>query len=106
MVASETTELTLVGCFWRYCDYLITAKHVANVVHNGLADVYLVGTEVTKRGSTLLNMRNVQMVERELFDLDNNVFSCETLDVFATKLSTQLWAKLRMTKAGTKKPSL
>lgn len=45
MIAREGADLEKIGCFWRDRDFLVTAKHVANEVANGLAEIYLVGTK-------------------------------------------------------------
>jgi hypothetical protein len=105
MVANETTELTLVGCFFRYHDFLVTAAHVASQVHIGQADVYLVGTETNHRGTVLLNLKRPVSVDKELFDIDENNFRCETLDVFVKRLPAKMWSALGITMVNVKKPS-
>jgi len=104
MVSTELTELKVVGCFWRYEDFLVTALHVANAVWSGTADVYLTGTVEGKRGVCKLNPK-VYRVKHELFDPDQNLFRKE-LDVFVIPLSAAIWASVAVTKASVKKDSV
>jgi hypothetical protein len=101
LVATENTELTLVGCFWRYGDYFVTAKHVANAVSSGIADVYLTGVAEARRGTWRLDMANVMRVDKELFTLENNEFNLE-YDIFAVKFKPALWSKLKISQVSTK----
>lgn len=103
MVANEDTELMAVGCFFRYKDWLVTAKHVANQVSSGLADVYLAPPEVTSRGSTKLNLKQVVHVDKSRFELDENLFSNQSLDVFVMKLTAKEWTKLNLNTVHLKK---
>jgi len=103
MVANENTELMAVGCFFRYKDWLVTAKHVANQVSSGLADVYLVPPEVTSRGSTKLNLKQVVHVEKSRFELDENLFTNQSLDVFVMKLTAKEWTRLNLNAVHLKK---
>ena len=104
MVLTDYSELTLVGCFWRFGDWLITAKHVANSVSTGLADVYLAGVNEDSKGTSRLNKSAVR-VDKGLFDIDSNLYDRE-IDVFVTRLDKKTWAKLGVKAASIKKDSL
>lgn len=106
IVASDEVEACLFGLFWRYGDYLITAKHVAARLWDTPAYVFLkVGTP-NKRDVIQLESRNMIRVDTNLFDLDNNKFSCDTLDVFAVKLDPKLWSRIGLTAARVNKSSM
>jgi len=100
-VAGETTELTRVGCFFRYENYLITAKHVANQISCGLAGVYLTGPVEAKRGNFKANLTNVKKIDKELFNLENNRFKL-SMDVFAIELDPKMWSQLGLNKVSTR----
>jgi hypothetical protein len=105
MVLFRDSELTMVGCFFRYGDYLVTAKHVANQINAGIADVYLAGVVETRSGTFSINKTRPVLVSRELFDLDRNEFTSESLDVFARKLDVTTWGIVGIQKVSVKKPS-
>jgi len=105
-VASNNSELSIIACYWRYEDYLVTAKHVANAISSGVSEVYLLGQKKNARGITIIDTGNAQRVERDIFFIENNKFHCDTLDVFAVDIGTHLWSKLKITKSSVRKPSL
>jgi len=105
IMVAENSELSLLGCFWRYEDMLITADHVANKIRSIAAEIYLVGYD-TRRGAARLNTRNLLNIAHEKFDVEKNIFQCETLDVFVMKLQTEEWAKLGISKSSVKRGSL
>jgi V8-like Glu-specific endopeptidase len=104
MVATDETELSLVGCFFRYEDYLITALHVANTITNGLANCYLSGVKEDKKGRCYINNLGAMLVKTKLFDVDSNDYSGPH-DVYAIQLDKTMWAKLQVTKVSIKKGS-
>lgn len=105
MVVFEGSELRLIGCFFRYRNYMVTARHVANLVQAGVSEVYLVGVEKTPRGTVFLKTSKPYHVDPELFDLDQNEFTCESLDVYARKLGASAWGAVGLQQVSTKKPS-
>ncbi len=101
LVATEGVELSVVGCFWRYGQYLITAKHVANAVSAGIADVYLANHFEGKRGVRRLDLNNVKKIDKEFFDIETNSFT-RPFDVFAKQLPDKYWSALAIGNSSTK----
>jgi hypothetical protein len=93
MVATEDTELTIVGCFFRIGDYLITANHVANAVSAGVADVYLVHHKEGRRGTRNLDLTNVVKMDKGSFELEHNCIKGKE-DAYATLLSQRMWSRI------------
>jgi len=101
LVATEGTELTVVGCFFRLGEFLITAKHVANAVNSGIADVYLANIKEGKRGLFRINSEKVYKIGRQYFDIETNQFDKE-FDVFAKKLLPKIWSQVGVNVSSTK----
>lgn len=106
VVAKEDVDPCVLGMFWRYGDYLITAKHVANWVSDSPCYVYLKVGSPNKNDIVQLDAKNMVRVENEDFDLDKNLFNCDSLDVFAMKLSTKKWAQIGLQAARCRKGSM
>jgi hypothetical protein len=102
LVCTDDTELTLVGCFFRVKNYLVTAKHVANAVFSGTADVYLAGCKEGRKGN--FGVGKSHKVDREVFDIDSNAFKLEA-DVFVVELPDSKWSKMGVTAVSHKKRS-
>lgn len=101
LVKTEGVELTVVGCFWRLGDHLITAKHVANAVSSGIAEVFLGNHKEGKRGLRRLDLENVYKVEKSFFDIEENEYP-KVHDVFARKLSAKQWSQIGICESSTK----
>lgn len=103
MVCNESVELTVAGCFWRFEDYLITARHNAQIVDMGTADVYLVGFD--KEGKVCkVDPKKIYKVEDGFFSDESNLFAGE-LDVFARRVPKGVWTKTQVHTSKTKKNS-
>jgi hypothetical protein len=86
LISSSTTELAVLGCFFRIDDYLITAKHVANAAFSSISDVYLTNT-VTSRGKSSYKVNlGAWPAPKALFDIDDNDVKTD-LDLFVKKLT-------------------
>jgi hypothetical protein len=92
LVATEKTEAAVLGCFWRYGDWLITASHVANAASAGVANVYLASPEKGTRDIYRLR-KNVFPVAADFFNLEGSEVKRE-IDVFVRKLSKSDWATI------------
>jgi len=101
LVRTEGVELTVVGCFWRLGDHLITAKHVANAVSSGIAEVFLGNHKESKRGLRRLDLENVYTVEKNFFDIEENEYP-KVHDVFARKLSAKQWSQIGICESSVK----
>jgi hypothetical protein len=101
LVATEHTELHVLGCFFRYEDYLVTAGHIANNISSSAANVYLASFVEIKNSGTWRVDKRCQKIENDVFDLDNNLY-CHDADVFVTSLNPRVWAKVGVTKVKVK----
>ncbi len=101
MVSVNNSDLKVIGCFWRYGDYIITAAHVANAISSGIADVYL-AKHTEKKSVRRLDTKSLVKIDRECFALDNNEFPYECYDVFAVKLARAYWSRIGIKAVSTK----
>lgn len=101
LVATEHTELTVLGCYFRYEDYLVTAGHVANNISSSAANVYLASFVEIKNSGTWRVDRRCSKVSNDMFDLDNNLYMHDA-DVFVARLDPKVWAKIGITKVKVK----
>ncbi len=97
-------KVSIVGCFWRHGNYLITAKHVANTVNCGVAPIYLVPPETAKSGGKTVLRKKVVKLEDDWFSDENNACKCE-LDIFCRKMTVDQWSSLSMSQLSVKKNS-
>jgi len=103
LLASEESELSVVGCFFRIDNYLVTAKHVANAVSSGSASVFLTNI-VGDTKQCKVNQR-ARGIDKSRFEIDNNLIVRE-MDVFAIELTRKEWSQLGITSVSTKKQSM
>jgi len=101
LVATEHTELTVLGCFFRYEEFLVTAGHVANNISSSAANVYLASFVEIKNSGTWRVDKRCCKVSNDMFDLDNNLYVHDA-DVFVVKLNPKVWAKVGITKVKVK----
>lgn len=93
LMADEKAGLILIGCFFRYKEYMLTARHIALRISAGMADIYLSTCEMRKDKHVLKNKPVV--IPKELFELDRNVYDLEH-DVFAVKLPKDTWSRISL----------
>lgn len=104
LVSTESVELHVFGVFWRYEDYFVTARHVANGLDSGNANIFCAPIKDTPKGNFVIG--DVVPVDRSFFDLETNLVGDLTLDAFVKKMEPKEWAKIRVQKASTKVHSL
>jgi hypothetical protein len=89
----DSCEVSVLGCFWRYGDYLITAKHNAVAIMAGVFQTFLAGTVKASNEKGYVLATNVLPVSNDLFDVDANAIAGD-IDVFATKLMPGQWSRV------------
>jgi hypothetical protein len=104
LVATAGAELTIVGCFFRVDDYLISARHVTNAVSSGVAKVFAAGIKSNKKDIYYVDMSNMVELDSDYFELGNSAIQAN-YDVFARKMAKKHWAKLGVGEASVKKDS-
>ncbi len=100
LVSNDNITYQVVGCFFRYDDKLVTARHVATLVSCGIAQVKLSGTIRNKRGNSVLDDSVAFNVDTKFFDDDQNLAGSSAIDLFVKPLEARQWAKLGLNKCG------
>lgn len=104
LASTEGTALTVIGCFFRMGDKLVTAKHVANAVAGGVARIYLTGVRETRKQNFVVDLAGVLQIPNGIFSIDENLAPSD-YDVFITKLSDATWAKIKVGQISAKRDS-
>jgi len=100
LVSNDGITYQVVGCFFRYENSLVTARHVATLITSGIAKVKLSGTIRNKRGNSVLDDSVSLNVDSTFFDEDKNLAKAYTVDLFVCDLEPKVWAKLQINKIG------
>jgi hypothetical protein len=100
LVSNDGLTYKVVGCFFRYENNFVTARHVSEMIASGIAKVKISGVIKNKRGNSVLDDSVAINVEPDFFSFENNEAAQYTVDLFTCKLSPKQWAKLGVNKCG------
>jgi hypothetical protein len=106
MVSNIENDLCVFGVFWRLDNFLITARHCADVLNQSTADIYLAKTKVTKHRNHEVDTTKVWPVPEDFFDSTENLVGALHVDAYARLLTDAQWAQIGVSKAVIKLPSL
>lgn len=106
MVANSENDLTVFAVFFRLDDYFITARHCAYALNETTASVYLCPLRETKHKNFEADTSRTYSVPDGFFDPTRNAVGALHVDVFASYLEEDVWARIRVGKAVAKLPSL
>jgi hypothetical protein len=106
MVSNAENDLCVFGVFWRLDNFLITARHCADVLNQSTADIYLAKTKVTKHRNHEVDTTKVWPVPEDFFDSIENLIGSLHVDAYARLLTDTQWAQIGVGKAVIKLPSL
>lgn len=99
LVAGAAKDLRTHGVFWRYGDYLVTARHVADGISSGDYQPYFTDMIQNKRGNWFINKRKCIKPPRNFFAPDDNIIKMTTVDLFVKKMD---WTGLSIQKSSLK----
>nr|UHS72007.1 MAG: hypothetical protein 1 [Luteoviridae sp.] len=105
LVATEGSDLTLFGTFWRLDDFFVTARHCSNTLSNSTAKAYAASLRQTKKGNYEVDDSRLVPLDENFFDSDQNLITSYDVDVFVRSCDQKFWAAGRITKASTRVPS-
>jgi hypothetical protein len=102
LVATEGSDLSLFGTFWRCDDLFVTARHCSNTLSNSTARSYAAPLRQTRKGNWEIDDTKLVPLEENFFDPDQNLVTAYDVDVFVRDCPQSFWAKARVTKASTR----
>jgi len=82
---------TVAGIAFRYCDFLVTARHTISRLDELVGIPYLIPFKPTPNGATLNESRALEV---KTMIMDNNLNPHLAIDMYAIKLANSEWTKL------------
>lgn len=105
LVSTDSSDLQQIALAWRLNGCLVTARHVANGLSAGTANIYI--APIRSNGKNFeIDRKKIWCAPEGFFDLDENIVTDQALDVYMKQLSAAQWSQIGLAEVSTKLVSL
>jgi len=102
LLSKDGSACQRTAVFWRYGDYLVTARHVADGILSGTFNVYASDVVENRNKNWFVNRKNLYKFPSDFFDEENNLLNeIPTLDLFVCEFDWKA-SKLAIQKTATR----